>query len=142
MSSVIVKEHREINELLNRVDHACTQALYNGPVEVIIKRPDNPRNLDQNAKLWAMLKDFEPIEFNGRKWKADQWKCFVTSALNQEMPAVGLLGEPVTMTTSTSKLSKKRFAELIEFIYSVGSDKGVVWSEKALDIYDEYKEAK
>ena len=51
----------------------------------------------------------------------------------------GLLGEPVSMSLSSSGMSKKEFAELIEFIYSEGSTRGGVrWSEKAHSIYEEY----
>jgi hypothetical protein len=35
-------------------------------------------------------------------------------------------------------MGKKEFAELIEFIYSEGSRRGVTWSEKAYSIYEEY----
>jgi hypothetical protein len=135
MPSITVKDVREIDAALRWADRNTTSGLSGGPVVITLGR--EPRNNDQNAKLWAMLKDFTPIEFNGRKWDAESWKAFILSAFNQEMPAVGLNGEPVSMGLSSSKLSKKRFAELIEFIYATGSDRGVKWSEPALAAYKE-----
>lgn len=118
-------------------DQSITKALPAGPV--VMKLCRELRTPEQNDKLWPMCRDFEPIEFNGKKWKAENWKCFLLSAFNGEMPAVGLLGEPVSMSLSTSKLSKKRFAELVEFIYATGSDRGVVWSDPALKAYEELR---
>lgn len=138
MISKIIREHIEINELLNWVDDMCTKALKGGTVVVTLGREE--RTGKQNDKAWPMYRDFEPIEFNGRTWKDWQWKNFLISAFNQEMPAVGLLGEPVSMTKSTSGLSKKRFIEFIEFIYAEGSNRGVRWSEPSLKAYEEYRE--
>lgn len=129
-----ISEFVEINELLNWVDLNCTKGLKAGPVVITLGREE--RTSRQNDKAWPMYRDFEQIEFNGRKWKDWQWKNFLISAFNQEMPAVGLLGEPVSMTQSTSGLSKKRFAEFIEFIYAEGSNRGVAWSEPAMVFYE------
>ena len=125
-----------IDKFFNWADPLITRALIAGDVIITLGRES--RNNDQNAKLWAMCKDFEPIEFNGMKWKYSAWKCFLLSAFRDEMPCAGLLGEPVSMSLSSSGMSKKEFAELIEFIYSEGSTRGVRWSEKAHSIYEEY----
>jgi hypothetical protein len=141
MTSRTIKEHSEINVLLNAVDFACTKALYSGPVEVVIQRPKDPRSLSQNKKLWALCGDFtaSKIEIGGRhNWTPEDWKCFLMSAFNSEMPVFGLNGEPVMLGLSTSKLSKKRFSELVEFIHATGSDKGVRWSEPSILIYEQY----
>ena len=41
----------------------------------------------------------------------------------------------------TSKMRKAEFSELIELIYSYGSESGIHWSEKAQAVYAEYREA-
>jgi hypothetical protein len=73
----------------------------------------------------------------GKKWKAEEWKCFLVSAFNDEVPAIGLRGEPVSLGLSTSKIGKRRFSDFIEFIYSEGSEMGVKWSEPSLAYYEE-----
>lgn len=138
MASNIIKrgdDPAKINRLLEWVDKSVTAGMKTGDVQVSIDRPE--RSLDQNRKGWAMFRDFEPIEFNGRRWNSEAWKCFLASAFNQEMPAVGLMGEPVTIGTSTSRMTKERYREFIEFIYAAGSERGVRWSEPALSHYNE-----
>lgn len=136
MASITITETTQIDAALRWVDRNTTSGLCDGPVVVTLGRES--RTLDQNAKLWPMLNDFRPIVFNEKTWSAEQWKAFIMSAFNMEMPAVGLNGEPVSMGLSTKKLSKKRFSELIEFIYAAGSDRGVKWSEPAMKVYEEW----
>ena len=53
----------------------------------------------------------------------------------------GLYGGGVAVGASTSKMSKKKFSEFVEFIYSEGTERGVMWSEPSLDTYASYREA-
>jgi hypothetical protein len=133
----------DLDKAFQSIDRNATRVLNEQPCEIILRRYEEPRNRAQNKKLWAMLGDFVRcrVEISGRNdWTQENWKCFIMSAFNGEMPAVGLNGEPVTMGSSTSRLSKKRFAELIEFIYATGTMRCVKWSETAQAVYDEYKE--
>ncbi len=130
-----VTEHVQINKLLDWVDRNVTKALYSGPVVVSLGREG--RSTLQNDKAWPMYRCFEPVLFNGRYWKEWQWKNFLMSAFNQEVPPVGFYGEPVPMCLSTSKMSKKRFSEFIEFVYAAGSERDVVWSDPAIKFYQE-----
>jgi hypothetical protein len=116
-----------------------TRAIVAGPVIITLGR--ETRTKEQNRKLWPMCTDFEPVLFNGRLWKKEDWKCFLISAFRKEMPVVGLLGEPVSISLKTSSMGKKDFSEFIEFIYSEGARWGVVWSEQSLEVYEEYREA-
>jgi hypothetical protein len=134
MISKTVKGFSQFGDAVDWVRRNMQKGLEAGPVVITLGREE--RSSKQNDKAWPMYRDFEPILFNGRHWKAEQWKNFLMSAFNQEMPAIGLLGEPVSMTRSTSSLSKKRFAEFIEFIYAEGSNRGVRWSEPALEFYE------
>jgi len=131
-------EHIRIDGGLLHVDKLLTEGLHQGDMVLGVYTADEKRSLIQNKKLWAMLTDFKPIYFNNRLWDQEHWKAFLMSAFNQEMPIVGLNGEPVMMGLSTSKLTKKRFAEFIEFIYAAGSQRGVMWSDPAMKVYEEY----
>ena len=94
------------------------------------------RNLDQNALLWVLLTAFaEQLEWpvNGRmvKLTADDWKDLLTAAYRRETQrvAMGIDGGMVMLGMRTSKLNKREFAELIEFIQSVAVDRGVELDE-------------
>lgn len=138
MPSMIIKDStpEKLYKLGEWVSRNTIKALPAGEVEVTLSRPN--RSPEQNKKSWAMYTDFQQIEFNGRRWTKEDWKCFLESAFNKEMPAVGLCGEPVTLTKGTSKMSKKRFAEYVEFIYAEGTNRGVVWSDPSVELYKEY----
>lgn len=106
------------------------------------------RNHVQNRKMWPMLADIsKQKKFNGELISTECWKHLIVSGWliveKQETPKVfmGIEGEVVTFNTySTSRMGKKDFCCLIEYIYAYGSTAGVVWSEKASEAYDSYKE--
>lgn len=96
------------------------------------------RNQEQNALLWVLLTAFsEQLEWpvNGRMTKLapEDWKDLLSAAYKRETQrvAMGLDGGMVMLGMRTSKLDKRAFAELIEFIYSVAADRGVELSEVA-----------
>ncbi len=81
---------------------------------------------------------------NGEKCTAtrEEWKDVFTAALKRESRiAMGIDGGGVMLGHSTSKMRKAEFSELIELIYSYGSESGIHWSEKAQAVYAEYREA-
>ena len=41
----------------------------------------------------------------------------------------------------TSDLGKQQMSEFIEYLYSVGADYNIVWSEPSLKAFEEYREA-
>lgn len=96
---------------------------------VTIKEPG--RNLDQNAKLWAMLSDVSRAKPEGRHWMPETWKAaFMHSLGHQVQFCEGLDGSgPFPLGFRSSKLSKAQFARLIETVYEYGARHGVAWSE-------------
>lgn len=96
--------------------------------EVIIREPT--RNLDQNAKMWAMLSDISKAQPEGRKHSAEVWKALFMHALQYEVRfEMGLNGEPFPVGFRSSRLSKRQMADLITFIAEYGDRHGVRWSE-------------
>jgi len=93
------------------------------------------RSNDQNRKMWAMLNDIArqvPWTVNGVQCliTPEDWKDLITAGLaKHQRIAQGLEGGVVMLGNRTSKMRKKELAELIEYIYFVGADKGVVWDE-------------
>lgn len=107
-------------------------------VECIVRPVKSRRSIAQNAKLWACLADIaEQLEWpvNGvlQKLSSEDWKTLITAAARQETRvAAGLSGGAVMLGASTRKMTVAEMGDVIEFMHAFGEDRGVVWSEKAL----------
>ena len=108
---------------------------------------ERKRSLPQNAKLWACLQDIADqceLVINGRPQKAskEDWKQVFTAALAREnRMALGLDGGVVVLGTSTSRMRKTEFSDLLEMIHAYGAEHGVHWSDPALSAFGKYPEA-
>jgi len=99
------------------------------PVNATVTIKPEGRNLDQNAKLWAMLSDISRAKPEGRRHTPEVWKAIFMNACGYEVQfTAGLSGEPFPVGFRSSRLSKVQMSELIEFIYSYGAQDGVIWS--------------
>lgn len=110
------------------------------------------RTLDQNAKIWPMLRDLaeqvtelKAVDQYGveRPLKAEDWKHMATaiafgfdSVQNPEGGGIIFLGK------STSNLSIPKFSELIECVYYLGTKYKVKWSELSKLNYNEVTRGK
>lgn len=102
---------------------------YDPVMEVVIRELD-VRTLEQNAKLWPMLRDISrQVEWYGRKLTEDQWKIMFTASLSAQtvVPNIENTGF-VALGQSTKKMRKKEFSELLEFAQVFGEERGVKWS--------------
>ncbi len=112
-------------------------AVEGGPVVVTLSR--ETRTLDQNAKMWPMLKDVsDHVEWYGQYLIPENWKDVFTAALNDQKAVPGINGGVVFLGKSTSKMKKAEFSDLIECMYAFGAEHDVQWSEKSINIYNEY----
>lgn len=106
---------------------------------------DPIRSTEQNDKQWPMLRD---IARQVPWWHTDErghwvfkpmneasWKAVLTAGFEQETHmALGTDGHTAVMVgASTSKYSKSKFADYIEFVSAFGAAHEVVWSEKSED---------
>jgi len=92
------------------------------------------RNLEQNAKFWALLTDIaEQKEHQGRKYDAETWRFIFLNAIGQESRFVpNLDGTSVfPLGMRTSQLSKAEMSELLAFIEAWAVTNGVVLKEIA-----------
>lgn len=127
----------------------CAEALAVGfPVECIVRPVKSRRSIAQNAKLWACLADIaEQLEWpvNGlmQKLSSEDWKTLITAAARQETRvAAGLSGGAVMLGASTRKMTVAEMGDVIEFMHAFGAERGVVWSEKALqEVPEEWESA-
>jgi len=127
------------------------KALQSGPVEWVLTRPGKSR--DQEARYHAMIHDIRQQCFRG--YSEEGVKAVLVNQFAIEMEQAGeplanpgekvwdwKTQEPVYVRPSTKKFRKSEASAFIEFLFSVGAEYGVQWSEKALAIYDEMREAK
>lgn len=102
---------------------------------VEIKPVPDRRSNSQNRKMWAMLNDIArqvtwPINGVRDYITPEDWKDLITAGLaKHQRIAQGLEGGVVMLGSRTSRMTKKELAELIEYIYATGTERGVVWDE-------------
>lgn len=90
------------------------------------------RTDEQNRKLWPMLSDVaKQVDWFGQKLSKEDWKLIFLAALNSEVRIVPNLDNNgfVNLSTSSARLSKAEFSMLIELIYKLGAERGVVWTD-------------
>ena len=117
------------------------RGLQGGPVVVTLGR--QKRTNDQNALLWAVLTDVSTqVDWYGSKLTKEEWKDVFSAAWKQQEVVPGINGGFVVMGVRTSQMSKSQLSELIEIIYAFGAEKDVRWSDPALAVFSEYREAK
>ncbi len=92
------------------------------------------RSNEQNRLLWPLLNDFsQQLEHFGNKYSNEQWKDILSAGFEgatQYAPNLDGTGL-IAFGVRTSKYSKKKFSEFIEFIYAEGVTRGVTFSEKS-----------
>jgi hypothetical protein len=103
------------------------------PVDAVVQVSEPKRNLDQNARLWAMLSDVSRAKPEGRKWTPEVWKAaFMHSLGHQCLFAEGLDGSgPFPVGFRSSRLTVRQMADLITVVGEYGDRHGVKWSEPA-----------
>lgn len=127
--------------MADRIRGAVLQAAQERPVEVVIQAPR--RSLDQNAKLWAVLSDVSrQVDWHGQRLSKEEWKDVMTAALKRQKVVPGLDGGFVVLGTSTRRMSKQEFSDLLELIQAFGAEQGVEWGDTAAEVYDQYREAR
>lgn len=89
------------------------------------------RTLEQNAKLWAMLTEVSAqVNWHGQKLSPEDWKHVFSAALNQQrvVPNIDNSGF-VVLGQSTSKMSVRKMADMIELIHAFGAEREVKFKD-------------
>lgn len=112
---------------------AACRYISEAPDGYVVTIAEQARNLEQNAKMWAMLHELsEQTDWHGSKLNPDEWKDLLSAGLVQSKVVPNLTGNGfVILGQRTSKLSKAEFAALIELITAFGTERGVVFSDSA-----------
>lgn len=146
-----IEADNQVPFVLQWAEQTIKRALAGGPVQITLGRVSKSR--DQEARYHAMIHDIHQQCFRG--YSAEGVKAVLVNqfALEREEQGEPLAHpgekvwdwktkEPVYVRPSTKKFRKKEASDFIEFLYSVGSEYNVQWSEKALTVYDEMMEAR
>ena len=98
----------------------------------IVTIAEPSRNLEQNAKMWAMLADLsEQTDWHGNKLNPEEWKDLLSAGLVQSKVVPNMTGNGfVILGQRTSKLSKSQFAALIELITAFAVERGVIFGDE------------
>ena len=126
MSRALIAIHGKADR--ERVAKWATQA----PTGTRVEFKQAKRSLPQNDRMWAMLTDVATQkEHAGRKYTPDQWKILFMHACGREVQFIPALDNAtfIPWGQSSSDLSKQEMTDLIEFIFSWGSEHGVVFHD-------------
>jgi len=102
------------------------------PVHTVeIKEKKTTRNIEQNARMWAMLTDIsEQVVWHSQKLSKESWKDMLTASLKRQTVVPSIDGGGfVVIGAHTSKMSVKDMAELIELAMAFGTQRGVKWRD-------------
>lgn len=101
------------------------------PAGTIVEFKESKRSDAQNRLLWPLLttlaRKMEWPPGSGMKLSADDWKLLMMAGLNQEMrlvPNITMNGY-VNLGSSSSRLTKAEFGQLIELIYAFAAERGL-----------------
>lgn len=107
------------------------QMIDRAPIDAVVRISEATRNLDQNARMWAMLSDVSRAKPEERRWTPETWKCaFMHSLGHQVKFCEGLDGSgPFPLGFHSSRLTVRQMADLITVIQEYGDRYGVRWSD-------------
>lgn len=89
------------------------------------------RSGEQNRLLWAALGEVSrQVVWHGQKLEPGEWKDVFTAALKRQKVVPGIEGGFVVLGSSTSRMTKAEFSDLMEMIFSFGAEHGVTFKEQ------------
>jgi hypothetical protein len=136
-----VKSESDLQGAIQWVYDMSSRGLKAGPVVITLGR--ETRTEEQNDKQWPMLRDISTqVEWFGQKHSPEDWKDILSAAWKGQKLVPGVNGGFVALGVRTSRISKEEFSEYIESIYAFGAERSVVWSDKALEAFEKYREAR
>lgn len=138
-----IRTFEEMQGTLARMASAIGRGIERAPVEVSLRHQEDKRSLQANRLMWKLLNDISrQVEWCGQYHDPETWKDLITALMKKQTLLPGLDGGFVAIGTSTRKMRKAEFSDLIECIYSVGAERNVQWSADTSVDWDSYKEAR
>lgn len=124
----------QMNSKFRAAYDCATMLIQQGGVVVTVGKLN--RSSEQNRRCHAMLADIaRQAEWAGQKFTAEIWKRLCVAAWLREcggkpmlIPALDGNGVDIIFER-TSKLTVKQMASLIEWMFSLGAELGVNWTD-------------
>lgn len=109
------------------------QAIDEAPEGYAVTISEPTRSLDQNARLWACLTEISrQVVWHGKKLDPEAWKIVFSSAIRKLDVVPNLDGTGfVALGNSTSRMSKREFADMLALIDAFAAERGVVLQDGA-----------
>ena len=113
-----------------QVREKAIEAIKTVPEGFLVEVKPKTRTLEQNARLWAMLKDIsQQVSWHGRYLSTYEWKHIFSSSLKKMDVVPNLEGNGfVVLGISTSNMNIKEMIDLQELISAFGVEHNVEWS--------------
>jgi len=151
--TLVVQDDSWLSRVMSAARDMISQALPGGPVLVTLSRPTKSRL--QECKFHAMIGDIaKTVKVDGKAYSSEVWKALLVDGFEQELLSQGeCLAHPsktvvtldgmraVTIRPSTTRFRKNEASQFIEYLYAFGTMSGAVFSEKSIQVYNEYREA-
>ena len=107
-------------------------AVREAPAGYAVTIAEPKRNLEQNARMWAMLTDVATqLPWHGIKLRPDDWKLLFLDSLKRELRMIPNLDGTgfVALGMSTSRMSVREMRDLIELMFAFGAERQVEWTD-------------
>lgn len=128
MTRRFILAHRQARE-------NCARFAMEAPDGLVVTFKEPTRNLEQNARMWAMLTDVSrQVDWYGKRLSPEDWKHVFTSSLRKLEVVPNLDGTGfVALGMSTSSMTVREMRDLIELMFAFGAEKGVRWTDPTLE---------
>ena len=155
----VANDKGEISVTLGWANEMMLKGIAKGPVSVTLGRPEEPRSVPVNAKFHCMISDIRHqamIHIPGRRirmadYNMDEAKALLVMWFARERDLNGdpltnsprsitdpTTGEQVQIRPSTAQWGKRDASDFVEWLYALGSDCKIQWSEPAMAVYEQY----
>lgn len=109
----------------------AVECILQAPEGYVVRVSPPTRSLEQNALMWELLTSISkcvlwPVNGEMTLLSPEDWKQIFTAALKRHVRmSAGIDGGVVMLGTSTSRLGKREFSDLIEMIHSFCAERGI-----------------
>lgn len=116
------------------------RGLPGGPVSVRVERYEESRTGEQNDKFHPMIRDIKTQHKHSTLTTEKHWREFLVAQFLGQMMVPSLDGQQLIVVNKrgSSELKKTEGSEFIEYLYSVGAELGIRWSEPSLQAFEQY----
>lgn len=108
---------------------AAMRFIAQAPDGYVFELKEPKRSVEQNSRMWAMLRDIsDQVDWYGQKLADHEWKDVLSAALKKQKAVPGIDGGFVVLGARTSKMTIRQMTELMDLMEAFGAERGVRFS--------------